>query len=742
MHTRKVITLLNFVCSNFAQTDHHASYFHIHCGFPITTIGFIAPDTHNYNSIILQDQLLNPILIFNRHTKLVDAIFLHICDTLDIKQKHIIHDFILKTSLEIIDSIEDEDIYQEKITRLQKKNIHFNTISYDHFKNQNIIYIITALLFISVQTYIPSIKSKIFQESKQSFSGYPMKTLSEDQSGIQYVSSAVFKLKSHSFPWDAILNTKLSFFKENLLKKIVILLQRTDIKLMYQTKSTYDSDSSKHIKFINTIHNWIGILPPFLPFTVIKDIKHVTNDIHQEFINLVSRGNKTQRKFIAMYKSKISLYGYAIIELINNVVQSYQLNNYDSHPQIPINEDKCCYQHKHSTTLKYFIHKNNSLLHIINFSQKSETVIFDIKQLDTPSILIFPTIPTRKHSISPKGVQFKANMYKSFIFHLKLDQSAPLPNIYSSIFEVKPLNYDINLPFDEKCKLLEKDGNKYNIHTLDKLLQIKFQSNIFSTNPIDTEEYDPYTEYLHFIHLKLHGLLQENIPKSSLEELLFFIHNTPKIDDLKLYLSNSITNMQQLISKNVCEHVSLTKNEMELWDNDLYGISEWTKWNIYSKNHNSSIPLILNNLKNAIFNITHTYPSITKNKISLVHLICGRNVPVMFNYANQVIDNEDIEQQVTLHFEQCTKKLTPLIAFFDFIPPYNYRHALYDEQICQSLYTFSWLYVFRTFLDMQLQIDNNIQTHIIQRLYLFLQIEINKKQLIDSNNDKTLSFFQ
>ena len=104
-----------------------------------------------------------------------------ICNNLYLKTKIIhVRDFIVKSTIDMIDtSIETKEIYQEKLLYLKKKNQTVRQLSYEEFKNLNIIYLVTAFLFISLQTSLPPLfcNPSIKNKKKCSFSGYPMNSM-------------------------------------------------------------------------------------------------------------------------------------------------------------------------------------------------------------------------------------------------------------------------------------------------------------------------------------------------------------------------------------------------------------------------------------------------------------------------------------------------------------------------------------------------------------------------------------
>ena len=67
-----------------------------------------------------------------------------------------------------------------------------------------------------------------------------MTSSEDDESGLRYLSCVVLKLKSNISPWEGLLNVKDVIFKENIKKKLSVILLRKDIKLMYEKRKLYN----------------------------------------------------------------------------------------------------------------------------------------------------------------------------------------------------------------------------------------------------------------------------------------------------------------------------------------------------------------------------------------------------------------------------------------------------------------------------------------------------------------------
>ena len=124
-------------------------------------------------------------------------------------------DFIVKNVYnQLVESLDTEEKYNEKVEAAAKRGKKLP--DYETVKNNSLLFITLAYLFIAIQTAIPSVKTrKTFPGCVRSFSGFPLEG-EDDDSGLMYISCIAHKIKSSIKPWNTIRRTRV----ENIFKKI------------------------------------------------------------------------------------------------------------------------------------------------------------------------------------------------------------------------------------------------------------------------------------------------------------------------------------------------------------------------------------------------------------------------------------------------------------------------------------------------------------------------------------------
>lgn len=750
---------LSKICSDFGDSDNHGTFFDKNSGYSISNIDLVTMDEYSEGGAIISSHsiLENDVenvdtAFFHRSTNIIDIIFLAICSKLDIRHKESeFHSFVMKHTTEMIDLIEDEEAYMRKLDIMKKKSKKFTPLPYEVFVNQNIIYIISSFIFILIQTSIPSIKRvKTFEECIQSFSGFPLTSSEEDESGIKYVSCVVLKLKSSNSPWNGIMNINESVFKENFKRKLIGLLLRKDIKDMYEKKKihvyeTGTNTSGKDVQ-INNIVKWINVLPPIVDFTIKKQISNITGEFHNELIKLIRTGHKDQHKLIGIVKSKIIHYGYAIIESINDVVKSKDFTLKTSSNK-PYKQNSCCNEtNTSSTPLQYFNNEDNGISTIINNSAKCELILSDIRELSTASLFFYENETRQKLRIDNTfSLQFRDNVISAFIFYLKYDTHLPVPFIFKEKY-VKPSKYNSMMTFQQKIDILESEKSNYDIHALDNLLKIAFSKNKFNASSIINTDYVYHENdsFKQFIDSKINNVVVEDIIQGTVTDVVYQF-SILTVDDFKIYIGNVNANMKEKISQDVIDSLNYNKNDFDTWTANLNGMTNNSSWKIFNENSEVHKNTIFNFVKNSIFKMCKVYPSIICNNVtehldikkrwglSEKHLIDLSNFKEknLFKYLNKFNSTDD-----KIIFSGNLDELDDVIHLLNNLP--HSKH--FDDYILNTLLTYSWLSVFRIFIRSTSELVNPefnngdkdfYKKRMVQLLTSFLEIETNNKQHLD-----------
>ena len=552
------------------------------------------------------------------------------------------------------------------------------------------------------------------------------------------MSCVILKLKSSITPWNGISAVKENVFKENLKRKLIILLLRKDIKELYKNKKMSEFECENKITVVknNIVNKWDGILPSITQFTVKKNISNITKEFHTELIKLVTNGHKDQHKYLSIIKYKIIVYGFAIIESINNIVKS-KVSTVKTSTNTPLG------QSSKTSTLHYFIQEDKDILNFIDNSQRCELILSDIRQLSMASFFFYENDTSiNKLNDQQFSLQYRDNVIQAFIHYLKYDSLHSVPSIFKNKY-IKPLKYKANMSLDQKIEILESDKSNYNINALDNLLKVVYSKNMFNISANDSV-YDESSKFTMFLNLKLNDIDVGKIVHGTVIDVLHNI-STTNINDFKLYIATVNEKMHEKILQDVSYLGSYNKKEFVKLSDDLKNMTFMPSWNIYREDKTLHMNTILNFVKNVIFKMCKIYPSFIINNVtehmeiknrwglSEKHLddLSNFKNKNMFKFLNKFHSDDD-----KYIFSGDLTELDDIIQLND-----NISHSkTTDKYICESLLTYSWLSVFRVFIDSASNLDNDIyfqadknfyKNRMIQLLTTFLEMETSNKSHLD-----------
>ena len=351
--------------------------------------------------------------------------------------------FILRVSNEVIDKhILTETAYGRRNEAMIKKNGK-PLPPYNKYRNETIIMIVSAIIFVSIQSTTPSfVVNRVFPGCIKSFTGYPLTGI-EDISGIQYMACIINKIKSSITPWDSIqkLNPeKITSRIKDILEKYIVI--RSDIDELYTAKRLFLSLNPQHeIPKVHAISKWHHFLPPVTSYSVIKSLRPISGDFKTELFETIKNGNSNQTNMISLLHCRISAFGYGIIELINKIVKDKELL-LQTASQIPFLENACCndttvdlikpilYFNEQDNNIKVLLQKIRSM---INLQHTIHNYAYCPSFFhDESTRLLHPDIPTGR---------LEENIYAAIIFYCNFDKKLPIPDDLLTICDEKHPEY-------------------------------------------------------------------------------------------------------------------------------------------------------------------------------------------------------------------------------------------------------------------------------------------------------------
>lgn len=488
----------------------------------------------------------------NPHMEKIYKVFEFLTTSMDVDGS-VISDMCLRVSLELVESlIKGKDAYEKIVEKQKQKNPDKKLAKYQDYFNESLIMIVSGCYLISLQTAIPSIKSKkTFPGCVKSFSGYPMGG-DEDTSGLKYISCVLYKTRSNIDPWSSVKKYKSSETFEKNIRKIIDthLITNSEITHLIKEKKQYlllNKDDDYEIKEQHSIQRWVNFQPPLIKYELTEEQKNnVSKEFFRELLLTIQKGDKSQHNMLYTLIAKNTILNYGIIQEINNEVSKEKpiLKTFGG---IPFVDNACC-QDIIKNPLKYFSNKNENINVYLTQIKNNEDFIANIRMITTAPIMYHPYNTRAKTDITKQG-HYEENIYGYVIHYCNFDKPERALSDFESICGEIPKSYQPELNIEEKIAILKRNGKNYNLDSLFGLMKM-----INKRNTIHS--------YIQNEHNYSKDILNE---LDNFEELEIPIIEKPLIDLLRSVVSssNGLQNEETKDIENLKNYLLMTTQRMD-----------------------------------------------------------------------------------------------------------------------------------------------------------------------------------
>jgi len=581
-------------------------------GFRITTNDIMEEDI---SISILQARKKKERPVFHDETnEMIYNVFTSICDEMDIPIDSVMND-TMNISAQLIQNpkcVLTEESYTRRILKVEKEKGKKQP-SYIKYKHETMILIISCILFVSIQTAMPSIRTtKTFPNCIRSFSGFPMNGGAEDKSGLTYIACVLNKMKEAFSPWDSL--------KENNTAKLVMKMQkiiethvitRDDIRELYKKKEEFiQLYPNTVVPEELSITKWLHFLPPLVEFSILDRMKPISPDFKEDLIESIRKGKGEQFKIIGVLRSKIVQNGFAVMERINEIVKSKTLLLKTAN-HIPFLENACCNEDlKLTNPFDYF---NQQMDGRNTISVYCETVDNLSRYLNTVHLISKAAMfyhPLFTGMVYPDTLlePTEKTIYSAVIHYCHLDRDTPIPSKFHFLINEKIANYDKNASIEEKVNLLKQHGKQFTYGTLEYLMDI-----VHKDNTVELPLEETYTQIDEFADLisqmeKTNSTIIEGGLISKLEAIMnkYVVGgNTTGLVELR-NLKNYLSSATDSLYTNIMDFLNSYGNLTTLKYNKLAAfLFDIVKWNDTSS---SNLYTSIQYIENIIYSIANLYP--------------------------------------------------------------------------------------------------------------------------------------
>jgi len=534
--------------------------------------------------------------------------------------------FIITKVVLQMKTIKPQDVYEREAAKYkdQKKK---DKDSYDVYYNQRVILMALVYLFFSIQTAIPSVRTKKTHPGCiKSFSGAPLDG-DDDITGITYIACTAHKIKSSVEPWNGINKMKATTIAANM--KMILdtfITASSELKSMIEEKKSYLLiNEQEEIPAKLDIKRWISFLPPLVRLEL-KTPQPLSANFKRGLVESIKKGSKKQTEDIFVVKSRIIDYSIAIQEGIQVVVNKESaILTSSSGPYV---QNACCYS-TNMTPLTYMIGRNKSIENYNNVIIELEKIVYDMRALSQGPFLIDPRNTRMVYPELSEGFDEEV-IYMTFIRYCNYLNANPISDELRRVCGTKPDFLNNGDDIRGHIVLLKKEGYEFNSEKMNELLKVIGRGNII---PLDTQRYviSPIQNYQAIIQF-----IQEeqddddavlpaqfiNMMSSIGEEGDRFISATnANMRTLRNYLAKTNERLASSIIGFLKGYTKLSKRDLDKKKDQLKSIVSFEEIG----NEEDNLMRVVDFSKNTIRNMGSVFPNMIINKVNYENVIIHKH---------------------------------------------------------------------------------------------------------------------
>jgi hypothetical protein len=564
-------------------------------------------------------------------------------------------------------------------------------LSFEDTYHITLLYTTLSVLFVILQTSIPSYKTKkTFPGCVRSFDGFPLEYDDKETSGLKYLSCIVFKIKKNpSLPWSLLKKSKT---EESILEKIKFaiiqyVLPVQEMQLALENKRNFNIHHPKELE-INKSHGvklWIHFLPPLIPFEI-KHVSLITNEFKHSLLEDLENGFNSQRNKILVLYSKQVQFGLSIISMIQQIIKKKELVLKKMNNEYYL-ENACCQDTSQLTTISYFEKENQTIKINNQHVFKIHSILNQIENKPT----FFSSNENTKNQFTIISSLFDEHiMYKTLFHYCHFYNSIPIPEYLIELCKNKPIepihneidyiyqrkqNGDI-LTFPMFQKIIQTISLQFMNLKLQQIPQISFryQSPFWKIRDDGEDKIHPLSIY--FELLNTDNITQEQIKKCN------------------NYLYKEINIKKKEIQSFIGNHSKKNKKINAMIDS-IFSFEE----DLF-KDIPSFFPCFL---KNSIVNCVSIYPNIIIHKVNYSKLKIPAYLKLSDNHNNKISKIiEDYNHDLSIFYEtpqlfnilnQIQEKRMDYVNILSQISLYGTSISCLEENKSTTLYLYMYLLV-------------------------------------------------
>ena len=728
-------------------------------GFKIVTSEVMETDSGDAMVAMIERRRQKKERVFeNEDSELAYKILRSISSHIGVPTENI-EEFVLRTSLEIISrDIKTEQQYKTENDLLEKEK-QKRLPPYAIYRNKRIILIVTSLILVAIQTAVPSFKiQKTFPGCVQSFSGFPdNQGAIGDTTGLQYLACILNIIKAKSSdPWTSIKPLPVEVIKSQLEQTIRgAILTRSELTELYVKKNEYLLlHPDEVIPQEHSVSGWVHFLPPTFEFNVVKNLRGIPSDYKTELVEMQKTGDKSQRNQLAMYITKSSMFGLAVIENVNRIVRNKGLllktvsNSFYT-------ENACCSDKHTSNTLEYFENENKEITVHVRMVRGWAEIIDITKRRAKAPFLYDPKRTGLIYSMELSNEHFEKNAYRAFIHYCNLNTRVPIPEEMRTLFPEKLPEYNPMASLSDKIELLKRSGKRFTNGNLLQLMDIVNKRNIVpvNTDKLKGSRVSALSDFLQYLNNKyasdddcndvamcdkFRNLLSDVLDKYNPRAMI--AEDSQETYKLNNWLTHANANLLERIVNFIGENSKLTTTKRNDIEEQLSNIHIWNMDHTYvhglTKHDESAMYTVTQFIRESVFAMSRVYPEMILNNhepSNKSHKHWGFAGPHNMDITNFLTDSHKSLNQfkhdktLSVLLETVQQNLSDLSRFLILIPAFTPIHrgpdgelparsyySLFTKRTLYMIYSYTWYSVIYEYMKAA-DLDELIQMDVANR---------------------------
>lgn len=653
--------------------------------------------------------------------------------------------FMIKNTLKYTySSIGPKDVYERRKQHLEEKTGK-TMIDYEEKKGELIMLFISFFFLLSIQTHIPSIRTKkTFPGCVRSFDGFPMHEDSEK--GLEYIICVVKKLVSNEYPWNTMKRFKPDIIKKNITTLYnKVLIKDSVIQTLIQDKNQYLKDKPEaDSEDVLRLTLWNNFMPPLQQFSMQK-VMNVADTFEERITKNIRDGSRKQEQKMDLLKSRMDLFSLSVLKQIRNIVKDEKLILHSS--GLFYRENSCCQidldDRKYNNVLKYFIKKDKDIKKNLKTIRSLNELYSTFVYLSIPYTFINTKNTRQTVEEFSRKQHDEETIYLAFINYCKYNKNLPID---TRLLEVCVRNTSSFSPLDtlqDKISIMKEEGIEYTPEMFYSLLDIINKNNLIENKHYSLREisllfslqkyldkldyqdnalYKPLQKYMNKIMYSFRYVnedVEDEVDRTT-DIMQYDIQKTNKnMDKLRNYLLKNIERDRNKVKEYITQHAKVKKSTMNKIKTYLdtfmdFEILEDTE---YRSSEDSTTIRTRNFIENLVNQLVYDYPNIILNNIKYDESI---QIPIHWNLSQ--FHNQDIKnfiQKSYSHLEpfvdeellkpilrNIRKRVDIIIEIANRIPHMNLLRRrektttpLFNHLFIKEMYEFLYLRIFVEYID-------------------------------------------